>query len=62
MVLPENMYTSDVDDVVKTHTMYVIILVQVVDSLMRKEENILGSNGIRKCKKLNIALKMRLIH
>ena len=62
MVLPENMYTSDVDDVAKTHTMYVIILVQVVDSLMQKEENTLGSNGIRKCKKLNIVLEMRLIH
>jgi len=42
VVLPENMYTSDVDDVAKTHTMYVITLVQVVDSLMRKEEKILG--------------------
>ena len=62
MVLPENMYTSDVDDVVKTRTMYVITLVQVVDSLMRKEENTLGSNGIRKCKKLNMVLKMRLTH
>ena len=62
MVLPENMYTSDVDDAEKTHTMYVIILVQVVDSLMRKEENTLGSNGIRKCKKLNIVLEMKLIH
>ena len=62
MVLPENMYTSDVDDVVKTHTMYVITLVQVVDSLMRKEEGTLGSNGIRKCKKLNIVLEMKLIH
>ncbi len=62
MVLPENMFTSDVDDAVKTHTMYAITLVQVVDSLMRKEENTLGSNGTRKCKKLNIALKMRLIH
>ena len=62
MVLPENMFTSDVDDAVKTHIMYAIILVQVVDSLMRKEENTLGSNGIRKCKKLNIVLEMRLIH
>jgi len=62
VVLPENMFTSDVDDAVKTHTMYVIILVQVVDSLMRKEENTLGSNGIRKCKKLNIVLEMKLIH
>jgi len=62
VVLPENMYTSDVDDVVKTRIMYVITLVQVVDSLMRKEENTLGSNGIRKCKKLNIVLEMRLIH
>ena len=62
MVLPENMYTSDVDDAEKTHTMYAIILVQVVDSLMQKEENTLGSNGIRKCKKLNIVLEMKLIH
>ena len=56
------MYTSDVDDVVKTHTMYAIILVQVVDFLMRKEEDTPGSNGIRKCKKLNIVLEMKLIH
>ena len=62
MVLLENMCTSDVDDVVKTHTMYAITLVQVVDSLMRKEENTLGSNGIRKCKKLSIVLEMKLIH
>ena len=62
MVLPENMFTSDVDDAVKTHTMYAITLVQVVDSLMQKEENTLGSNGIRKCKKLNIVLEMKLIH
>jgi len=55
VVLPENMFTSDVDDAVKTHIMYAIILVQVVDSLMRKEENTLGLNGIRKCKKLNIS-------
>ena len=27
-----------------------------------KEENTLGSNGIRKCKKLNIVLEMKLIH
>ena len=62
MVLPENMYTSDVDDVVKTHFMYVITPVQVVVFLTQKEENNLGSNGTRKCQKLNIALKMRLIH
>ena len=62
MVLPESMYISDVDDAVKTHTMCVIIPVQVVVFLMRKEENTLGSNGIRKCKKLNIVLEMRLIH
>jgi len=62
VVLLENMCTSDVDDVVKTHTMYAITLVQVVDSLMRKEEKTLGSNGIRKCKKLNIVLEMKLIH
>ena len=51
------MYTSDVDDVEKTHTMYAITLVQVVDFLMRKEENTLGLNGIRKCKKLNIVFR-----
>ena len=62
MVLLERKYTSDVDDVAKTHFIYVITLVQVVDFLMRKEENTLGSNGTRKCKKLNIALEMRLIH
>ena len=62
MVLPERKYTSDVDDAEKTHTMYAITLVQVVDSLMRKEEDTLGSNGIRKCKKLNIVLEMKLIH
>jgi hypothetical protein len=52
----------DVDDVVKTHSMYAIIPVQVVVFLMQKEENTLGSNGIRKCKKLNTALETRLIH
>jgi hypothetical protein len=62
VVLLESTHTLDVDDVAKTHTMYVITLVQVVDSLMRKEENTLGSNGIRKCKKLNIVLEMKLIH
>jgi len=62
VVLLERKYTSDVDDVVKTHFIYVITLVRVVDSLMLKEENTLGSNGTRKCKKLNIAPKMRLIH
>ena len=62
MVLLENIHISDVDDVAKTHFIYVITLVQVVGSLMLKEGNILGSNGTRKCKKLNIALKMRLIH
>jgi len=62
VVLLENIHTLDVEDVVKTHFMYVIILVPAVGSLMRKEENTLGSNGIHKCKKLNIALKVRLIH
>jgi len=62
VVLLENIHISDVDDVAKTHFIYVITLVRVVGSLMLKEENTLGSNGIRKCKKLNIALKMRLIH
>ena len=62
MVLLESIHISDVDDVAKTHFIYVITLEQVVDSLMRKEENTLGSNGIRKCKKLNIVLEMRLIH
>jgi len=62
VVLLERKYTSDVDDVVKTHFIYVITLVRVVDSLLLKEENILGSNGIRKCKKLIMALKMRLTH
>ena len=62
MVSLERKYISDVDDVVKTHTMYAIILVQVVDFLMRKEEDTPGSNGIRKCKKLNIVLEMKLIH
>ena len=62
MVLLESTHTLDVDDAEKTHTMYAIILVQVVDFLMRKEENTLGSNGIRKCKKLNIVLEMKLIH
>jgi len=62
VVLLESTHTLDVDDAVKTHTMYAIVLVQVVDFLMRKEENTLGSNGIRKCKKLNIVLEMKLIH
>ena len=56
------MYILDADDVVKTHSMYAIIPVQVVVFLMQKEENTLGSNGIRKCKKLNTALETRLIH
>ena len=56
------MYILDADDVVKTHSMYAITPVQVVVFLMLKEENTLGSNGIRKCKKLNMALEMRLIH
>ena len=60
MVLLERKYTSDVDDVVKTHFIYVITLVRVVDFLPLKEENTLGSNGIHKCKKLNMVLKMRL--
>ena len=62
MVLPENMFTSDVDDVAKTHFIYVITLVRVVDSLLLKEENTLGSSGIRKCKRLNMVLKMRSTH
>jgi len=62
VVLLESTHTLDVDDVVKIHTMYAITLVQVVDFLMRKEENTLGSNGIRKCKKLNIVLEIKLIH
>ena len=62
MVLLERKYTSDVDDVVKTHFIYAITLVLVVDSLMLKEENTLGSNGIRKCKRLNMVLKMRSTH
>ena len=62
MVLLESTHTLDVDDVAKTHTMYVITLVQVVDSLMRKEENTLGSNGIRNCKTLNIVLAIKLIN
>ena len=61
MVLLENIHTLDVEDVAKTHSMYVIILVLVVDSLMLNEENTLGSNGTRKCKKLNMVLKMRLV-
>jgi len=51
VVLLERKYTSDVDDVVKTHFIYVITLVRVVGSLLLNEESILGSNGIRKCKK-----------
>ena len=52
----------DADDVVKTHSMYAITPVQVVVFLTQKEENTLGSNGIRKCKKLNMVSEMRLIH
>jgi len=51
VVLLESTHTLDVDDAEKTHTMYAIVLVQVVDIQMRKEENTLGLNGIRKCKK-----------
>ena len=61
MVLLENIHTLDVEDVVKIHSMYVITLVPVVGFLMLNEENTLGSNGTRKCKKLNTVLKMRLI-
>jgi len=57
VVLLERKYTSDVDDVVKTHFIYVITLVRAAGSLMQKEENTLGSNGIHKCKKLNMVLK-----
>ena len=46
----------------KTHFIKDIKDVQVVDFLMRKEEDTLGLNGIRKCKKLNIVLEMKLIH
>jgi len=58
VVLLERKYTSDVDDVVKTHFIYVITLVRVVDFLPLKEENTLGSSGIHKCKKLIKALNM----
>jgi hypothetical protein len=60
VVLLENIPTLDVDDAVKIHSMHVITLVQVVAFLMQKEENTLGLNGIRKCKRLNTVLKMRL--
>ena len=62
MVLLESTHTLDADDVVKIRSMHAITPVQVVVFLMLKEENTLGSNGTRKCKKLNIALEMRLIH
>jgi len=62
VVLLESTHTLDVDDVAKTHFIYVITLVRVVGSLMLKEENTLGLNGIRKSKNLNIVLEMKLIH
>jgi len=49
------LYTSDVEDVEKTHTISVITDALVVDSLMQKLESILGSNGIPKCKKLHFS-------
>ncbi len=62
MDLQKRKFTLDVEDAVKIHFTNVIMNAQVVDSQRLREENTLGSNGTRKCKKLNIALKMRLIH
>jgi hypothetical protein len=42
----------DVEDVVKIPFTSVITNVQVVDSQRLNEENILGLNGIHRCKKL----------
>ena len=52
MVLPEKRYISDVGDVVKTRFIDDTIPVLVVDFQIQKSENIPGSNGIPKCKKL----------
>jgi len=62
VALLEKNHTSDVDGVVKTRFINGTMPVPVVDSQTRKSENILGSNGIRKSKKLNMVLKMRLTH
>ena len=59
MALLEKKYTLDVGDVVKTRFINDTIPVLVVDFPTQKSENILGSNGIHKCKKLIMGRKLR---
>jgi hypothetical protein len=59
VALLEKKYTSDVGGVVKTRFINGTTPVLVVGFLTRKSENILGSNGIRKCKKLIMGQKPR---
>jgi hypothetical protein len=56
VVLQRKKYTSDAEDVERTHFTNVITNVQVVDSQRPKEENIHGLNGIHRCKKLPLFL------
>ena len=51
VALLEKKYTLDVGDVAKTRFTNGTICVLVVDFPIPKSENILGSNGIHKCKK-----------
>ena len=59
MALLEKKYTLDVGDAVKTRFINDTIPVLVVDFLTPKSEDILGSNGIHKCKKLIMERKQR---
>jgi hypothetical protein len=57
VALLEKKYTLDVEDVVKTRFINATMPVLVVDFPTRKSEDILGSNGIHKCKKLIMGRK-----
>ena len=59
VALLEKRYTLDVGGVVKTRFINGTIPVLVVDFLTPKSEDILGSNGIHKCKKLIMGQKPR---
>jgi hypothetical protein len=52
VVLQRRKFTSDADDVGKTHFTSVTTNVQVVDTQRPNAENIPGLNGIHRCKKL----------
>jgi hypothetical protein len=51
VVLQRRKFTSDADDVAKTHFTNVITNVQVVDFQRLNAESIPGLNGIHRCKK-----------